>query len=114
MARTALTTQQLASGGLAASYVAGDNTNGMQFAYSARKVLHVKNTTGGAIVVTVPVPSTVDGLAVASRTVSVPATTGERFIGPFPPSYQQADGNVYVDFAATGTTVTLVEMPVVS
>jgi hypothetical protein len=114
MARTNLTPQNAASSGLAASYAAGDNTNGMQFAYHPRRVLHVKNTTGAPINVTVPIPATVDGKAVASQVVAVPATNGERFIGPFPSAYQQADGNVYVDFAATGTTVALLELPVVS
>lgn len=111
MARTALTPQNVVSGGLAVSYASGDNTNGMSVPWSPRTFLVLKNTTGGAVVYTFPNPSIVDGQAVASKTVSVPATTGERIVGPFPGSYAQADGSLYLDIAATGTTVAALVLP---
>jgi hypothetical protein len=68
--------------------------------------LYVKNASGSPITVTIDTPGLVDGLAIANLTVSVPATTGERMIGPFPPGiYNQADGNVYVDWSSV-TSVT--------
>ena len=49
-----------------------------------------------ATVVTIESPSTVDGLAVADRTVNVAADT-DVIIGPFPPSiYNDFDGNLNV------------------
>jgi hypothetical protein len=49
--------------------------------------LVVKNASGGAITVTVEAyPDTSDwGTAIPNLTVSVPATTGERWIGPLSP-----------------------------
>lgn len=111
MPRTAITPQNIVSSGLAATYNSGDNTNGMSVPWSPRLVLILKNTTGGAVVYTFPIPGTVDGQAVASKTVSVPATTGERIVGPFPSSYMQSDGNLNIDIAATGTTIAALTLP---
>ena len=49
-----------------------------------RTVIHLKNTGGSNSVVTVVTPGTVDGSAVADKTYTVPLTTGDLFIGPFP------------------------------
>ena len=82
-----LTTQQMTSAGaaltLAAANVGGDTAD----ISNGRTFLWCKNGSGGAITVTLATPGTVDGdLAVADRTVSVPATTGERLIGPLSPA----------------------------
>lgn len=62
-----------------------------------------KNTSGGDITVTLDIQSTVDGQAVADRTVVIPATTGHKVVGPFPPStYNDANGRV--NFAYSGVT----------
>ena len=55
----------------------------------------VKNGATGTLV-TIETPSTVDGLAVADREVTVAADT-DVIIGPFPPSiYNDSDGNLNV------------------
>lgn len=106
MARTARTVQQISRSGLAPAYTAADNTNGETIPNNGTTFLHVKNTGGGACTVTISIPGQVDGQAVASRTVSVPATTGDRMIGPFPTgTYNQSGGVVNVDYS-TGTGVT--------
>ena len=53
--------------------------------------MHVKNAGGGGVVVSIDTPGTVDGLAIPSLDVTVPAGE-ERFIGPFPRNvYNQDD-----------------------
>lgn len=106
MARTAITPQQIARTGLASALATPDQANGNTFANDGQCFLYVKNAAGSPITVTIATPGTVDGLAIADLTVSVPATTGERMIGPFPPGiYNQSDGTVYVDWSSA-TSVT--------
>ena len=61
-------------------------SNVYQVRNSGRVFLHVKKSAAVDCVVTVQTPKQVAGLDVAERTVTVPATTGDKFIGPFPPS----------------------------
>jgi hypothetical protein len=106
MPRTALTVLQVTRTGLTPSYTAGNGSGGHSLPNNAgNEFIHVKTTTN-AVVVTIQTPGTVDGLAIADRTVSI-GTSSERMIGPFPPSYyNQADGAVYIDFdVVTGATI---------
>lgn len=115
MARSTPAVQSLTSVGLAPTYAAADNTNGEQIANNGRRLLHVKNASGGSLTVTVRMPTIVDGLTVPDRTVTV-AAGADKLIGPFPSAYTQAaDGNVYVDYS-TGTSITraVLEMPLVT
>jgi hypothetical protein len=79
--------------------------DGMYFPWSPTARLAVR-TGGTATNVTIDVAQQVDGLAVTDRVVAVAATTPvAEFIGPFPPEYRQADGNVHVNFSsATNAT----------
>lgn len=106
MARSVLSVQQPTRDGLNATYTtpaaAGAN-EGVAFPNTGRETMHVKNASAGAVTLTIPTPLTIDGLAVADRTVSVPAG-GDRFIGPFPGEYyNQSDGHVYVEFSAVAS-----------
>lgn len=79
-----LATQSIVRAGLAPSYAAAAG-GGDTFTPGSNVFLHVKNASGGAITVTIVTPRTdVYGNAIADNTVSVPATTGDRMIGPFP------------------------------
>lgn len=49
-----------------------------------RTFLHFKKTGAGACTVTITTPKVVAGLAVADLTATVPATTGDIMLGPFP------------------------------
>ena len=73
-----------------------------------RGYLHVKNGSGSPITVTVVTPGLDKyGQARADIAVSVPATTGERIIGPFPADLADpADGLVAITYSAV-TTVTV-------
>lgn len=91
MARTELTLQTTARTGLNPSYTAATADGEGIDNDSQRVVLHVKNAGGGACVVSLDTPGTVDGLAIPSLDVTVPAGE-ERFIGPFPKNvYNQDD-----------------------
>lgn len=76
-----LATQQVSINGLAPSYAAATG-GGDTITCGDRVFLHVKNASGGAITVTVVTPNTISGLAIADVAISVPATTGDRMIGP--------------------------------
>lgn len=106
MARTALAVQEVTRAGLAPAYTAA-NLEGHSINNTGRMFLHVKNTSGSSITVTALFGKTIDGQDTATgRVVTVPATTGERMIGPFPTDdYNQPSGTVHVNFSAV-TTVT--------
>ena len=106
MARTALVPQQVVRTGLTPVFSAA-NADGHSIANDGKVVLEVKNTSGAPINVTIQTPGSVDGLAIADLVVAIPLTSGDKIIGPFPPGiYNQADGTIYVDFAAApGLTV---------
>jgi len=79
-------------------------THGNKFINDGRTMLRVKNGSAGPIVVTVNNPSLMDGLEVADLTVTIKATAdadGLDFqdIGPFPVSFNQTDGYVWVTCA---------------
>lgn len=79
-----LASQSITRAGLAPSYAAATG-GGDTFTPDGDTFLHVKNASGGAITVTIVTPRTdAWGNAIADNTVSVPATTGDRMIGPFP------------------------------
>jgi len=104
MPRTAIVAQQVSRSALTPAYVAPD-VAGSSFSNGGQEILHVK-TGGTGATVTIPIPGTIDGQSVASKSY-VLGTTQERFIGPFPPNiYNQASGEVYVDYSSI-TTVTV-------
>jgi hypothetical protein len=110
MARTTLTVQTIVRAGLTPSYAAA-NADGHALPNTGRECVHVK-TGGTACTVTVQTPTTVDGLAVAERTIAI-GTTSERFIGPFPrATYNQGAEAVYLDFSAvTSVTIAALKLP---
>lgn len=82
-----LTTQQMTSAGAAITLAAATGGGDTADISNGRTFLFVKNGSGAPITVTLATPGTVDGdLAVGDRAVSVPATTGERMIGPLNPA----------------------------
>lgn len=114
MARTDLVAQSITREGLTPAYTAA-NVDGHSWANNGRQLLQVKNTNASPITVSFPIPVMVDGEAVADKTVTVAATTGDRLIGPFPNQYLQPDGDVWASFSAvTNVTVALFEFTPVS
>lgn len=113
MPATARTVQQMSRAGLAPSYSAPDAVNGESIANNGQTFLHVKNTGGAACTVSFDLPNQVDGQTPPDKTVSVPATTGDRMIGPFPiGQYNDSNGNLGVTYStATGVTVAAINLP---
>lgn len=107
MPRIDVTVQEVPNGGLTRTFAApaaiGD---GNMYPADGKCWLEVKNT-GTIKDLTIQTPGTVDGLAIADRVISIPATTGDVTVPPLPPSqYAQADGKVYINFdGITGATI---------
>jgi len=79
----------------------GDSTNDHYFVWGPRKLLAVRNTTGGALNITfIPQSTNLDVFAAPAKVVSVPAAAN-RLFGPFPSYYMHPEDNdrVYVDVA---------------
>lgn len=111
MARTLLTVQPLVPAGFWPTFAAAAAAGNMFDNTDPRPTfLHVRN--GSASPMTVTIPSTLvrDGLTLASRVVTIPATT-DRLIGPILGEiHNQLSGvdigRTYVDYSAV-TTVTV-------
>lgn len=88
------------------------------FNNTGREQLIFKKTGAGACTVTLSTPNTVDGLAIADRTVTVPAgniTPQEIHIGPLPPAHYNTPGtSLLAGFTLsdiTGLSVAIVRLP---
>src|SRR5687767_11742508 len=95
-----LTTQVITRAGVAPTYAAA--AGGGDACETGDDIfLQVKNGSGGAITVTLAIPasaSTTPNVAYTNTTVSVPATTGDRMIGPI--------SNIYKDPTTGMATIT--------
>ena len=115
----ALTVQTVAEAGITPSYASaaagGDtakNENGDVF-------LHVKNTNGATRTVTVTAQTTaasppgMGAMTKANVSVVVPATTGDKMIGPFAPlAFNDSSNNLVITYTAvTGLTIAAVKLP---
>ena len=70
-------------------------TNNYFFKNNGATILNFIKTAATNCVVTIVTPKTLGGLAVADRTITVTGSTGDIFVGPFPPAvYNDASGNV--------------------
>lgn len=112
MPRTVITPQQITSAGVTPTFEAA-NVLGNAVVLAYGRCLRVKNGSGSIITVTLPTPGTVDGLAIADRTVSVPATTGDVLIAlGRGDAYRQPDATASIDYSAiTSVTVCVVDVP---
>lgn len=104
MADVRLTPQKITRTGITPSYTGSLSTSDTYLVRNDGKVfLHFKKTGAGDCTVTIQTPKKVDGLDVSERTVTVPATTGDKMIGVFPPL-------VYNDFGSQDLKFTLSEI----
>ena len=111
MARLTLTVQTITQG-LAPVYTAIVAADDAQFVFDPDAFLHIRNTSVGALVVTLPTNQFVDGdLDVPDRTISIPATPGAKFTKQFArETYRQIDTMVYIDVPATGIEVAVLKV----
>lgn len=111
-ARGILTLQEIVRTGVTPALVAGVSADGHYFDNRSQDVyIQVKNGDGSPITVTINTPGLIDGMAIPDLEVVVPATTGDKLIGPFRNDlYGQAEQAlskaVLVDLSAD-TSVTL-------
>ena len=111
-----LATQNVVVTGLAPTYSAAAG-GGDTCAAGRSTYLVVKNAGGSPVTVTVGTyPDTSAwGTAIPDLTVSVPATTGERWIGPFTPdsTFLHPDGTVHISYSGvTSVTVGCFSVPI--
>jgi hypothetical protein len=96
-----LTTQVINRAGVGPTYAAATG-GGDAMTCGSNMFLHVKNASGSPITVTLNVPAArtyEPNVAITSPTVSVPATTGDRMIGPI-------DGGTFQDPTTGLCTIT--------
>ena len=77
----ALTIQTVVRAGLEATYVQAE-AGGDTFVNTGKEIIQIRNGGGSDVTLTVGTPRTEDGLALADRTVNIPAGK-ERFLGAF-------------------------------
>jgi hypothetical protein len=112
MARVALTPEVANSQTTLTPTFVAAIADGHMAVNDGRTKIRVKNTDGSSKTVTVLIPRTLAGVAAVNggRQHTVPATTGDVEIGPFPPEYTQSDGRVWWNYSATtGVTVAVVK-----
>ena len=109
MAQIRKSPENVERSGLEATYISdftvvGSNTYIIR--NNGKVLLHFKKSGAGNCDLIIITPNTVDGLAVADRTVVIPATTGDKFLGPFPPSiYNDVSGDMEISLSeVTGLT----------
>lgn len=107
-----LTVQQIVATttALGPTYASATST-GDDFPNDGQTFFHVKNTNGSPVNVTINSIKACDQGSDHDIVVSVPATTGDKMIGPFPPSrYNDGNGRVQVTYASvTGVTVAAIK-----
>lgn len=102
----ALTLQTIAPAGVSPAYAAVNSEDTVKVNTAQRNFLHVKNSSGGSINVTITAVKTsarVQGVGVVTvddLVVAVPAGQ-ERLIGPFTEAYMDTEGNVTIGYSGT-------------
>jgi len=106
MPPTVLTVQTVSMAGITPTYAAATVTDGDDFANDGNTYVEVKNT-GTQKTLTITTPATVRGVAIADLAITIPATTGDVKIGPFPPEiFNDGNGRVHTLLdAVTGATI---------
>lgn len=101
-----LTAQVISLTGLSPNYSAA--AAGTKIACGERTFLHVKNAAGSSMTVTITATGTVRGQLAADLVVTVPATTGDKMIGPIPAELfaGASDGLAAITYSST-TSVTV-------
>lgn len=111
MPRTLITAQPVGSAGLDPVYEAA-NVDGNSFRLSSGTALHVKNGSAGVVNVTIPTPMTVDGLAVAERSIAVPAGDDRMVALGSTKAYVQPGGVAHVNYdVVASVTVAVLTVP---
>jgi hypothetical protein len=108
MADTRYAPLKIVKTGLTSAYTSGIIVGTTDFVMKndGRTLLHVKKSGAGVASMIIKTPAQVAGLDIAEVAVSIPATTGDLMIGPFPPSvFNDGNGDMRFNFSeVTGLT----------
>ena len=98
MADVNVTPQDILASGLTTSYNASLSASDTYLIPNdGATFLHFKKTGAGSCTVTIATNGSYKGLAIADQTATVPATTGDVMVGPFPTNpYNNSAGQVAV------------------
>lgn len=114
MARTAINVTKVVRAGVVdPAGQTGDQTNGMMMVNDGNTWLEINNAVATARVITIITPPTYQGEPVQDLTITVPISAVRYKVGPFPvdlvnrPAGTVDAGNMYVDFVANGTDLTI-------
>ncbi|MFD8949465.1 hypothetical protein ACFV0B_11480 [Streptomyces xanthophaeus] len=104
-----LAQQVVALSGLTPSYSAAAASTTVTC--GERSFLHVKNTAGSSMTVTLTATGKIRGQAVADLVITVPATTGDKLIGPLTSDLfaGASDGTCAITYSST-TNVTVASL----
>lgn len=112
MARTEIAVQSVSLAGVTPAFAAAF-VDGNMFKNDGNVIIEVKNASASPVTVTIQTPAKVGGVDLAEIVVTVPATNGDKVIGPFDPSlFNQAGGMVYLDTSAQASvTIAVLRLP---
>jgi len=113
MAEVRLTPQKILKTGITPAYTGSLNiVDTHLIRNTGRMFLHFKKSAAVIANVTIKTPMTVAGLTVQENVVAVPATTGDKIIGPFPPTiFNDSVGDVvFTTDDVDGLTVAALEI----
>ena len=116
MARVALAVKEADADGMGSwsyQHPGTGSGNGFSLAYDAtrRTIVHCYNNSGGDETITILTPGTVDGNAIAERTIVIATGQWDEFsVSRY--VYMQSDGDVYIDFAVGGANVSCIGVKV--
>jgi len=107
-----LTPQEIVLTGITPTLVAAE-AGGDEFVNSGRDFIHIKNGDASSMDVTINSQTPCDQGVDHDVVVAVPASTGEKFIGPFPKDrFNDAAGKVQITYSAvTSVTIGIVRLP---
>ena len=110
MANVTLVVQTLGPTGITPTRNAISASNVYFLRNTGRVMLAFAKSGNGTATITIVTPITTGGLAVAQQTLSVPADTGDKMIGPFPPAiYNNSSGDLeFTTNEGTGLTCAVV------
>lgn len=101
-----LTVQQITLTGTTPSYAACAS-GGDEFVNDGQTFIQVKNASGGELTVTVNSRTNCNQGSDHDVAVAIPLTTGDKMIGPFPPSrFNNGDGKVTITYSGV-TSLTI-------
>ena len=106
MADARLTPQDLSDVGITPTRTALSDANTYQVLNDGNVTLHFMKSGANEATITITTVKTERGLAIADRTLTVPASTGDKSIGPFDPKlYNNSDGDLeFVTSESTAIT----------